>query len=174
MGEVQRRTKEKEEFKMSRDVVMVPIMAFIFIIILFSFFFATKTITGKLMDITSVNSSDKTVEALQGADKSVNNYDYLGFVLFLAMALGIIVTGWLIGGHPLFMVAYVFIIVVAIMISPFLSNAFETFYSQSVFGTTINSFPISSHIIQHLGLYTAIIGIIGFVVMFAKPREAPI
>ena len=158
---------------MSRDVIMVPIVAFIAVILLFSFFFATKQITGKLMDITAINSSKKTVETLEGADKAVDRYDWLGFIFFLSLAVGILVTGWLVGGHPLFMFAYFLVIVVAVIISPFLSNAFETFFSNAVFGTTINGFPICAHIISHLGLYTAIIGIFGFVVMFAKPREAP-
>lgn len=154
---------------MARDVILVVVLIFALALGVFVIHFVTNTALDSMIGSEQINQSDAAVSALQDTKDLTNRFDYVLFVIFIAMALGLIITGWFIGGHPIFMFIYFIFVVIAVLISTIFANVWDAFSNASVFGLTVAAFPLISHILSNLPVYAAVIGGIGVLVMFAKP-----
>ena len=154
----------------ARDVGFIAVGLFVFALVAFIASFFISTAVDGMLNIDAVNDSSSTKTALESADGVASaKFDSLVVGLFIGYILGMIITSWIVGGNPIFMFIYFIVVVVSVILSMVLANTWETVTQASVFGSTINNFPITNHIISYLPLYIAIIGIIGLIVMFAKP-----
>jgi len=127
-------------------------------------------VTSALID-SPLNDSAQVSASLTSANNAVFKSDYIFLGVFVAFILGVIITGWFIGGNPIFMFIYFILIVAAVIVGAFLSNFWETMTTASVFGTTVSNLPIMNHIMLFLPFYLAAIGFMAILVMFAKPQE---
>src|SRR3990172_5790523 len=130
----------------ARDVILIGVLVFMFAIgffVIYNVFESVNTVTSRL--------------------------DYVIFGLFIGLVLALIITAWFIGGEPIFMFIYFMFVVIAVIISAVLSNAWEQFTGSAIFGLTIAAFPITNNLLSNLPLYSGIIGFVGVVAMFAKP-----
>lgn len=152
-----------------RDVLLIGILIFVFGIGFFIIFFASNTVITSMLSMTQINTSAAAVEALQGTQRATLQMDYVIFGLFIGLVLALLISGWFIGANPIFMVIYFLVIVMGVVFGTIMSNVWETTTQASVFGTTINSFPITNNLLTNLPIYIAIIGFLGMIVMFAKP-----
>lgn len=153
----------------AKDVILTGILVFIFAMGFFVVFFVSNQVTTKMMGIAAINESQAAVDALQGSQAVSQKMDYVVFGVFIGLILALIITSWYIGANPIFMFIYFLVIVLGVTFSTVLSNVWETVTQSSIFGTTVNYFPLSNNILTNLPLYTAVIGFLGLVVMFAKP-----
>lgn len=153
----------------AEDIVAVGVIFFVSAVVLFTMFYVGETIYTKVSVASVVNASSSTVTALGGIHTLVNRLDYVLLALFFGLVVGMIVASYFVGGHPIFMLLYSLVLVVGIMISAVLANAWETMTTFAKFATTLAAFPITNHIILNLPIYMTIIGFISLVVMFGKP-----
>lgn len=153
-----------------RDVVFIGVILFVIAIGFFVIKFTSDTIVSKMVSIPMINQSQDTVNSLTGMQSKVNNrLDYLFLGLFIGLTLALIITGWFIGGQPIFAFIYTIIVVVSVILSTVFASTWQSITQASIFGTTVSTMPITNHILSWLPLYVAIIGFIGLIVMFAKP-----
>jgi len=124
-------------------------------------------VVDTMLDIEEINASAGAVTGLESVTAMTNKLDYVLFGIFMGLVFGLIITGWFIGGNPIFMFIYFIVVVITTSISALMANVWETFYNY--FETSQAAFPITSHILNNLPVYIAIVGFIGIVVMFAKP-----
>jgi hypothetical protein len=153
----------------ARDVLVAAIIVFTLAIGFFIIFNVSNTVITKMIGISAINSSASAVKVLQGTQKMTNQLDYVIFGVFVGLVLSIIITGWFIGGNPIFAVIYFMISVMTVAFCTVLSNTWETATQSSIFGLTIASFPITNNIVLNLPIYIGIVSFLGLVVMFAKP-----
>jgi hypothetical protein len=153
----------------ARDVLFAGAVLFILAIGFFVLNFTSGQIASSLTN-SPLNESSQAVNAINDANTAVSKVDYIFLAVFIALLLGIIITGWFIGGNPIFMFIYFLIIVIAVLVGAILSNFWETLTGASVFGASVASLPIMNHILLYLPFYLAAIGFIGIIVMFAKPN----
>jgi len=155
----------------ARDVIMIAILLFGFGMAFFVTHLIFNTMTNAMINVEAINESNATTAVLYGVQETTARLDYVLFGVFIALILGLIITGWFIGGHPIFMFIYFIFIVMGVVISTVLANVWETISQSSVFGLTVAAFPITNNILLKLPIYIGIIGFIGIVIMFAKPME---
>lgn len=153
----------------ARDVIFAAVIFFVIGIALFLSYFVQSKVKEGMLAVDEINQSNATVEALNDMDAVQAKFDYLMLAVFVGIAIGMVVVGWLIGGFPLFMVVYFFGIVIGTILSFVLSNTWEGVTNLSIFGTTIVNMPITNHILLNLPYYIMVLGFVGIVVMFAKP-----
>lgn len=151
------------------DIVFIVVMVFTLAIGLFVAHYAVDVTVDGMLNQTIVSSSSGAVNTLNSTQDMTARYDYIIFAGFIAFVLALLVTGWLVGGHPIFMIGYFLVVVIMVGVSAVLSNVWDDVSSLSVFGTTVNNFPITNHILDNFPYYAAVIGIAGLLVMFAKP-----
>jgi len=154
---------------MAKDVIVGIIVVFIFAIGYFSFHFMFNSSIDKMLNNTAINSSAPTVQAFNDAKALSNRMDYVVFIVFIAIVLGVLITGWYIGGHPILMFIYFIVAVVSTILASIFNYVWESVSQASIFGTAVLNFPITNHILTHFEIYTPVIAFLGVIAMFAKP-----
>ena len=91
------------------------------------------------------------------------------FGFFIALVLGLLITSWLIGANPLFMFVYFIIVTIGTLVSTILSNVWESITTDANLVGTLGVFPLTNHLLTNLPLYVAVVGVIGIIIMYAKP-----
>jgi len=153
-----------------RDVGLMMISVFAIVIAFLIINYATGTMVGNMLLNNQINQTTGTVSALNATTAMTNQLDYVAFGFFIAFIFAIIITGFFVGGHPLFMFLYFLVVSVLVVVSAFLSNAWETISQNASLIGSLANFPIMNHILTNFPLYIAVIGTVGIIVMFAKPR----
>jgi len=153
----------------ARDIIFVAIILFVFGIAFFIVNSIWTTTSNQMINIGVINESNTTVQVLEGTQRAINRADYIMMGLFVGLVLALIITGWFIGGVPIFMFIYFIVVVITVVVSTVLSNVWESVTTISIFGATIGNFPVTNNLLLNLPIYMAVVGVIGLVVMFAKP-----
>lgn len=151
------------------DIIYIAVSFAAIAMILFGVYYCTDAVFDKIKTLTLFSGNPTATAVFDATTGFLNKLDYGLLMLFLGLALALIVSGYLVGGEPIFMIIYIFIVVLGVMFSMIMSNIWEEFTTAAAFGTTISAFPITNHLLTHFPYYTAVIGIIGIIVMYAKP-----
>ena len=153
----------------ARDVMFIAVIVFsLGIAFLIAHLFLSSVVT-QITLIPTVNESSASLGAFQSMVTLSNRFDYIIFGVFIGCVLGMIISAWFVGGHPIFMFAYFCVAAITVVISTILANTWETVSTSSAFGTTVSHFPLTNHLLNYLPIYAGVIGFIGLVVMFGKP-----
>ena len=153
-----------------RDVILISVLLFAIGMFLFIINFTTRTMVTAIVSVPVINAtSPQAGVAFTNINKSTNRTDYLTLGLFIGFAFALIITGYYIGGHPIFMFFYFLVTGVGVYLSMLLANIWYNISTASVFGSTVVNLPITNHILTYLPYYTIGFGVLGMVMMFAKP-----
>lgn len=151
------------------DVAITVVIIFALAIAFFGTHFMLGQTVDRIVNVTVINESNKSAAAFSSVKTLTNKFDYLLFITFMGLALLILISGWFIAGNPIMMFIYFIVNVIIVVISTFLANTWEYVTQASIFGLTINNFPITNHIMLYLPYYTVGLAFLGMVVMFGKP-----
>lgn len=151
------------------DVLLIGVIIFSFAIGFFILNYMMTVSVDKITNVSAVNDSAGAVSAFNSIKTLMGRLDYVVGGLFFGLVVALMVSGWYIGGNPIFMFLYFLIVVIGVVVSVILSNTWETVSQLPAFGTTVASFPIANHLLLYLPIYIAVIGGLGMLVMFAKP-----
>ena len=153
-----------------RDIILAMVVVFMFGLGFFVINYALNTTFNSMIQVEAINQSAGTVAVFEGTQTGLlGKLDYIVLGLFIGLTLGIIVTGYFLGGYPIFAFFYFIVLIIGVVLSAVMSNVWETFSTTAIFGTTINAFPLTNHLMNYLPYYCAVVGFIGIVAMFAKP-----
>jgi len=152
-----------------RDLILIPVIILAFAIGFFAVFYITGEVVDQMTANEQINQTEQTVDVLNNMKTLSNRMDYVIFAVFIGLAIALIITTWFIGGHALFMIIYFILAVIMVALSAIFANVWDTFSGASIFGATVASFPLTSHILSNFPIYVAIIAGLGTLTMFAKP-----
>ena len=156
----------------AKDVLLIGILIFTFGIGFFIIYFISTTVTAQIIAIPTINDSSAAVAVFQAQSNVTSKLDYMIFGLFIGLVLGMMISGYYVGGNPLFMAIYFLVVIISIAAGAVMSNVWETTTQASVFGSTVSAFPITNNLMTYLPMYLAVLGFLGMIVMFAKPYLA--
>lgn len=154
----------------ARDVVVIMSVFFAMALGIFILHFTVKTVFTEMVTYEAVNESESAVQVFEDMDETFDRFDWLLFVFFMGLMLSLIITSWFVQGSPVYAFIYMVVVIIAVAVSALLANVWDTIANMAVFGTTLAEFPITNHLLSYFPVYIAGAGIIGLVVMFAKPR----
>ena len=152
-----------------RDIILLGVVV---VTLGLAFFVSYGTFNDSLDELLSteaINDSQSTVDAFESTKELTNRFDYVVFGVFIALAFALLISGWIVGGYPIAMFIYLLIIIIATIISGVFGYMWEQVSQASVFGASLAAFPLTNHLISNLTIYTAVLGVVGAIVMFAKP-----
>lgn len=152
-----------------RDILFIGVMIFAVAIAFFVIHFSMTTVVDEMLSNEATNSSASAVTSFNAVKDVTNKLDYVIFSLFIGLTLALIITGWFISGIPIFMGVYFIVVLIGVVLSTIMANVWEDTTQMTIFGSTITHFPITNNLLLNLPIYLSIIGVIGLVVMFAKP-----
>lgn len=71
-------------------------------------------------------------------------------------------------GHPAFIIVHIVMTVLAVVISVYLANYYETLLTGQPFSSFLLSFKVGTHILLNLPLWITVIGLISTLLLFIK------
>lgn len=153
------------------DIMVVAILLFAIGVSVLLIVDLTHRVNSKLLVTPVINSSVDAVEVVGNTEAAVNSTDYIYLALFVAFFIGIMITGYLVGGHPIFAPIYFFVVIVFTFIAVILQLVWGDLSLQPEFlGAGLNM-PLTLFILSNLGYITAVTGLLGILAMFAKPQS---
>lgn len=154
------------------DVGLMLIFLFGAVVVFILGNYTITTFTEKWQNNSMVNSSQASVTALQDVQNLADTrFDYMGFMVLIGMTLAIIITGWFVGGNPIFSFIYFIVLVIFTVLAAIFSFTYNKIAETTVLQDAVSHLPIMDFLMSNLPVYTAIVGFIGMVVMFAKPQQ---
>lgn len=134
-------------------------------------FFIMKESMTAIIEVPQINQSLGAADALQAAIDINENWDYIILFAFIATAIGLIILGYFIDVHTVFLPFYIIALIIGVVLSGVLSYVWENVYSISTFSTVTGNFPITNHLMTNLMIYFTIMGVLSMIATYAKVRS---
>lgn len=97
---------------------------------------------------------------------------WISTMLIFGLMLSILLTSFLVKTNPVFLVPYIFILVIAVIVSVPIANAYETIYNNPTLAATFTGFFGVSWIFLNLPIWISVIGVLAGILMFANVMRA--
>lgn len=155
-----------------RDIIIVVMILFAVGISLTFIVKIGHSINSQLLNVPIINQTTTAHNVIDSSDVAINSSDYLYLALFIGFFISIIIFGWLVGGIPIMSVIYFILVVLFTFVSVIFQLAWIDLAASGEIVSTVAQLPITNYILSHLAYFTAIMGIVGILVMYAKPSES--
>jgi hypothetical protein len=127
-------------------------------------------ITAQLK-VSAINESAGSVAALDKTDSIVFGLDYIFLVIFAGLSIGIFITSYKIDSSPGLMVVYIILLALLVAISAIMQFVYGSFSTANELAGLASTYsPMMDNIMSHLIIASIGVGIVSFVLIFAKPR----
>lgn len=153
-----------------------PMDAILFAIFLFALaigaLFAThvfgQVFTG--LENSTMNSS-VTYPVFEKGRAVSNMWDFILLSVFIGFALAVVILGYFIDVHSIFMPIYIIGLIIGVVLSFILSYVWQQIIAVAPLSTTVLSIPITNNLLTNLPLYFTIIGALGMIATYAKVNQ---
>lgn len=154
-----------------RDILIIAILLFaVGISIMFSVRIGHDVNTN-LLSISTINETAQAQEVISNADEAINSVDYIYLAFFIAFFISIIIFGWLVGGIPILAPIYFFSVILFVFVSIILQNVWLDISTNPEIILTTLDLPITTFILNNLGIFMTVFGLVGIIMMYAKPSS---
>ena len=151
-------------------IVVVIIAVLFFGAFQYAFHEASTTIIDSGMIVQVGNNTANVTDAAQKTflkvDLALGGLKWIAFGIFVAMALSIFISNYLVKANPVFFIVHVCITIIATIFSVPISNAYEGLLLSGPLSSTFMSYGVINYIILNLPVFVVAIGIIGAIFLF--------
>jgi len=96
---------------------------------------------------------------------------WVSIFIIVAMIISIFIGNHLITTRPIFFVPYIFITIIAIIVSVGISNVYQRVVENPTLASTFSGFIGSNYIMYYLPIWVTVIGFVGGIIMFVKMKS---
>lgn len=109
------------------------------------------------------NATERTFGTINAALPQLR---WVALAMIFAMVIAIFVSGFLVKAHPVFIVPYILIVLLAIVFSVYISNAYEEILAGDLLGGTLQTFSATNFFMLNLPIFVTIVGVGGGIFLF--------
>ncbi len=121
-----------------------------------------------LHDTLGNNASQVIDNTIGSTNTSFQALHWITIFLIAGMILSIFIGSYLVTTKPIFFIPYIFIVIIAIVVSVPMSNAYETIMNNEVLAGTFAEFTGANWIMLNLPVWITIIGFVGGIIMYSQ------
>lgn len=157
------------------DLFIFMIVGFILVISCVLWVYIGNTAYQKIMEHNetlqeAIGPGANVVEVIDGTigviPTAYSSLKWITFMIIAGMILSIIITSFLIQTKPVFFVAYIFVWIVAIIVSVPLSNSYEIIYANPTLASSFTGFWGATYIFLNLPIWITVVGCLAGIIMF--------
>lgn len=154
------------------DLFLWIILSFIIILFFAGWIYGFNLVTEQLTSIEAEVLGNNISDIAQDTFGKINpvqtrSLHILAFVMIFIMGISMLITNFMIKSHPVFFVLHLFVIIVAIIVSVYISNEYEELLTNRALGATLSEFTGATYIMLFLPLWTTIFGIGSSILLFS-------
>ena len=115
------------------------------------------------------NNASQVIDNTMGVvNTSYQSLYWIAIFLIVGMILSIFIGSYLVTTKPIFFIPYIFIVIIAVVVSVPLANSYETVMNNATLSSTFAGFTGANWIMLNMPIWIAIIGITGGIIMFSR------
>jgi len=130
--------------------------------------FTGMTIGGEANGTNYSEIKDATFGDVNVAYKSLY---WISILIIVAMIIAIFMGSYLVTTRPIYFVPYIFIVIIAIIVSVGISNAYQELVQTPELAETFAGFIGSNFIMFNLPIWVVVIGFVGGIIMFVRMKS---
>lgn len=167
---------KKAQVDNALGIILFVVLAFTMALFFGVWGYANQIMTDTFVSIGSSGNVNMT-EAAENTFGAINSalipgLRILSMVILFGMVLQIFLTNFLIRKNPLYFLLHVFMTAFAVILSVYVSNAYESFLTGQVFSSQLIGFTATTYILLNLPVWVTVIGIIGAILLVINmPRQ---
>jgi|TARA_Y100000310_G_scaffold264403_1_gene275035 flagellar biosynthesis protein FliQ len=159
------------------DLFLFMIFAFVIILISVVFIYIGIETENQLqeslgkMDLqdTEGNNASVVIDNTMGVTNTTfSALRWIAVFLIVGMIISIFIGSYLVTTKPIFFIPYLFITIIAIIVSVPMSNTYETLMENPTLAGTFVGFTGANWIMLSLPIWVTIVGIVGGIIMFSR------
>jgi len=159
------------------DLFLLMIFALVIIFISVLFIYMGNITKDKLHDTignmdlhdTNGNNASQTIDNTFGdATASYQALTWIAVFLIVGMILSIFIGSYLVTTKPVFFIPYLFIVIIAIVVSVPMANSYEKIMTTPTLADTFTQFAGANWFMLNLPIWITIVGITGGIIMFSR------
>lgn len=158
------------------DLFIFLIVAFAIGVIVIVFLFIGKTATDQLhesMDDMELGDGTNNVSVVIDNTMGVTYSAYrtlrwTSILMFFGMIIGIFIGSYMVTTKPIFFIPYIFLVIIAIVVSVGMSNAYDTLMLNTTLASTFADTGGMNWFLLNLPIITTIVGFAGGLIMFSR------
>lgn len=156
------------------DLFLFMIISFIIIVISAVFIYLSSRVNTELhnsMDGMMFGDKNATLiinDSMGKLDQTLQALYWISAFLIFGMILSIFIGSYMVTTRPVFFVPYIFILIIAVIVSVALSNAYEQIIADPTLASTYNGFIMPNFIMAYLPIWISIIGVAGAIIMYSR------
>jgi len=127
-----------------------------------------KLVEDPVFDFANVNESDVLDNTIDKFNSSLTLLYWLVVMIMGGMIMSIFIGSFLVQTKPIFFVAYIFIVMIATVVSVALSNGYERIISTPEMVSSFEGFTAANYIMINLPVWIVVIGMVGGIIMFSQ------
>lgn len=161
------------------DLFIYVILSFVLVVCIGILYYAQSTISAKLYEVAPSISSKIGTNMTEILDVSVKrvslsyeNLKWISAFLLIGMFFSILIHSFLVKTKPVFATSYIFVWILAIVLSVYFSNVYESIYSHAVLVDAFSGFVGANWFMLNLPYIICIEGFIGGVLLFINIRRS--
>jgi len=114
------------------------------------------------------NATEVVNNSIGTLNNSYQALYWISIFLMVGMVISIFIGSYLVTTKPVFFIPYIFITIIAIIVSVGISNAYEQIISTPLLADTFAGFVGANFILLNFPIWITVIGIAGGVIMFVR------
>lgn len=120
---------------------------------------------------TLFDDEPEAAAAYQHGVDSITAFDNLIMFILVGLSVFVLVSGYFAWNHPVMMMVSVFVLVIAIVVSAMVSNAFILLTEQPSIAEFATPFPKTIYFFTYFPLYILLMGFLSIVTMYVSYRR---
>jgi hypothetical protein len=121
-----------------------------------------------LHDTQGNNASQVIDNTIGDFNSTIQALHWITIFLIAGMILSIFIGSYLVTTKPIFFIPYLFVVIIAIIVSVPMANTYETIMDNALLSESFAGFTGASWIMLNLPIWITIIGITGGIIMFSR------
>jgi hypothetical protein len=120
------------------------------------------------MTFGDANTSQVIDQTFGKVNQAYQSLYWISIFLIVGMILSIFIGSYMVTTKPVFFIPYIFVVIIAIVVSVGLSNAYEMVANDPTLASTFAGFVGANFIMSKLPIWITIIGFVGGIIMFTR------
>jgi flagellar biosynthesis protein FliQ len=119
----------------------------------------------------NANFSKLIDESISPVNSAYGSLYWISILLILGMVVAIFMGSYLVTTKPVYFVPYIFIVIIAVVVSAGISNAYDMVRTNPTLASTFEGFVGANYIMLYLPIWIAVVGIIGGIIMYSRLNQ---
>ena len=128
---------------------------------------------GATMGTSLVNLTDATQKVVVPINNAMSALHWISFILITVLAFSILLENFYVREHPVMFFVHLIVVIIGVVVSIYVSNAYEDLLGSGILASTLGGFTASSYVALWLPYWVAVIGIFGLVLLVINASRDP-